>query len=57
MKLQSVWMVWSAPLIDSGAQMSTITVSFAKHLSLLIKQFGKVMSIEVAEGKFLIWNM
>ena len=37
-------------LIDSGTQMLTITVSFAKQLGLSIEQLGQILNIEATGG-------
>ena len=45
-------------LIDSGAQMSTITISFAKQLGLPIHHLNRTLSIEaMGEGRLPIWDM
>ena len=45
-------------LIDLGAQVSTITITFAKHVGLPIQQLDQILNIEaVGNEQFLMWGM
>ena len=48
MKPQSLWMVLNVlTSFDSGAQMSTITTFFAKHLGLQVQHLNHKLNIEI----------
>ena len=50
--------VQTKALVDSGAQMSTMTDSFAQQLRLPVQKLGKILNLEaVGEGQFLTLGM